>query len=133
MLRFTRYVVAFPVLAIAMLGSACSTPVGPDDEPGPIEPIQITKVDVLLLESFPVQGMAHVEGIIGDACSTLLPIEQSRSGSTITISIRMQRLPAGALCVQVAKLYDETISLGTLSTGEYALRVNDVEEEFRVD
>lgn len=108
---------------------ACS---GPAEPSLVVEPIQITEVEVLVLESFPAQVMAHVTGVIGDGCATLLPEEVERSASEITISILRQR-PADAVCTQIAKLYDERIALGTFPPGEYVLRVNDVEERFRVD
>jgi inhibitor of cysteine peptidase len=119
------------VACCVLTGFACSTS-GVTNPTTAVAPIQIDGVDVLLMESFPVQVTAHVEGVVGDGCSTVLPLEMSRSGNLVTISILRER-PVDAVCTQIARLYDERIPLGTFASGEYVLRVNDVERSFRVD
>lgn len=118
------------VFAGALVAAGCAS--APADPSPVVSPIQITSVEVLLLESLPVQGLAHVTGVIGDGCSTLLSETVDREGNEITVTILRER-PADAICTQIALLYDERIPLGELAPGDYVLRVNDVVEPFRVD
>ena len=98
-----------------------------------IAPIQIDKVEVQITESQPVQVSAHVTGVIGDGCSSAMPVEQQRDGNTITLTINRQR-PADAICTQIAKIYDETIRLqGDFPAGDYTLKVNTVTQTFTVN
>lgn len=121
----------YVVLTLLML-VACDSPEEPDSV-FDVAPIQIDSVDVALLESFPVRAMAHVTGVVGDGCSELLPIEQIRDGNELVISIRRRR-PVDAVCIQLAKLFDRSISLdGSFAPGDYTLRVNDVSVVFHVD
>ena len=116
----------------ALLAVACasSNPAGA----GPlVEPIQIDSVDVRILESSPPQAVAHVQGFLGDGCSEFHSLSQSRSGSTITLTILRQR-PRDAICTQIAKLYDADIPLeGQYPPGRYVLRVNGVEKAFTTE
>jgi len=110
-----------------MAAAGCGNPAAPDLE---IAPIQVESVEVLVLESFPPQAAARVRGVVGDGCSTLHSVEQARSGSTVTLTILRER-PAGAICTQIARLYDETIRLeGAFPPGRYVLRVNGLETVF---
>ena len=125
MLMDRRRVLAPALWAMAAVG--CGSPAAPDLE---IAPIQVESVEVLVLESFPPQAAARVRGVVGDGCSTLHSVEQARSGSTVTLTILRER-PAGAICTQIARLYDETIRLeGAFPPGRYVLRVNGLETVF---
>ena len=126
---------AKPALAGVLLSglcAACASVTGPDSKLL-IDPIQIDAVDVLLQESFPVQASAHVQGIVGDGCSELLPPVQVRAGNQIALTIQRAR-PRDAICTQIAKLYDETLRLeGSFPPGAYRLTVNSVVRDFTVD
>ena len=98
-----------------------------------IDPIQVESVDVLVQESDPPQASAHVRGVIGDGCSSLHSVAQERSGTTVVLTILRQR-PANAMCIQIARLYDETLRLeGTFPPGRYLLLVNGVETSFTTE
>ncbi len=98
-----------------------------------IDPIQVESVEVLVQESDPPQASAHVRGLIGDGCSSLHSVEQERSGNTVVLTILRQR-PANAICIQIARLYDDTVRLeGTFPPGRYVLRVNGVETSFATE
>lgn len=125
------------MLGLLVLIAACApttsvSPLSAPERPMNIAPIQIDQVEIRLAESFPVQVFAHVRGVIGDGCSSVLPVTQQRDGNTITLSINRQR-PADAICTQIAKLYEENIRLeGDFPAGEYVLKVNDVTQPFTV-
>jgi hypothetical protein len=121
------------IVALAAVGFAgaflqgCSNPAGPDTL---VEPIQIDSVDVRILESSPPRAVAHVEGVVGDGCSELYSVNQTRSGNMATVTILRQR-PKDAVCTQIAKLYNADIPLeGTFPAGRYVLMVNSFEKVF---
>jgi hypothetical protein len=112
---------------------APASPLQPPARDVTIEPIQIEQVEVRVAESFPVQVFAHVTGIIGDGCSDVMPVTQTREGNTVTLTINRQR-PTDAICTQIAKLYDENIRLdGAFPAGEYTVKVNAVTRNFTIN
>jgi hypothetical protein len=86
----------------------------------------------LILESFPVQVNARVQGTLGDGCTSMGEITQQRNGNEIIVTITANHSGAET-CTMIAQLLDETIPLeGEFPTGEYVLRVNGIEERFQV-
>ena len=125
--------VAVAGMVLAVAGAGCKASVTAPGTQTDIRPISIDSVEVSILESFPAQVDAHVTGVVGDGCSELLPIEQSRTGNTARLDIRRER-PVDAVCIQIALVFDETIRLdGTFLPGDYVLQVNDKSVSFRVD
>lgn len=120
-------------LLLVVAPAACSSVNGPDDSAMVIEPIQVDHVEVNGTGPAPAQVSAHVTGIIGDACAVLLPIEQSRGNTVVTVTISRRR-PVDAICAQLAQIFDRIILLrgGPFPVGTYILRVNDVERAFTV-
>jgi hypothetical protein len=84
------------------------------------------------MESFPVQGVADVHGIIPDACSSVREPDVTRRENTFTIKIIGER-PRGRACAQVIRDYQRNIPLGVLPPGDYVLHVNDVTTRFHID
>src|SRR5262245_59207751 len=128
------------VMAVLLLASVgCQSAAPPSDPPtGPtrpefvIAPIQIESVVLVRGLKTPSGLGVHVQGIVGDGCSELLPIRQLREGSVVLISIERQR-PRDAVCTQIARLYDDVIPLeGTFAPGTYTVRVNSTHIEFSV-
>src|SRR3954454_9595627 len=58
---------------------------------------QIEKVEILMLESFPVQVRVNFSGYTSDACTTIDQVTQERSGNSFMIHVTTKR-PAGAMC-----------------------------------
>lgn len=115
------------VLALAALAAGCSSPTEPTVL---IEPIAIDDVDVLVLESFPPRASAHVTGVIGDGCSELRSVAQSRSGNVTVVTILRER-PRDAVCTEIAKLYDDIVPLdGVFPPGHYEVIVNGFRQPF---
>lgn len=116
-------------LAVLYLVACGGSPASPDLI---IDPIQIDSVEVLVGTSVPATVDVHIQGIVGDGCSTVHSVTQVRSGSTVSITILRQR-PRDAICTQIARLYDAYIRLeSTFSRGSYQVRVNEVERAFSV-
>lgn len=133
--RFEWLLIGFVLLVIATILFTFRAPGSQPDVPsgGDFErfPLQIIQVQVRLLESFPVQGIADVQGIIPDACSSALEPEITRNGNTITIRIIGER-PRDRACAQVIRDYQRNIALGALQSGDYVLHVNDVTTTFHI-
>lgn len=128
-----RLSVLCPLMVAGGLLTACGTSDSPGRPTMVVEPIQVDSVAVTVAESFPVQVFAHVRGIVGDGCATLLPIEQRRAGNTVTVEIDRQR-PTQGICTQIAQLFDQNIRLdGAFAPGLYRLTVNGLSQAFRVD
>jgi inhibitor of cysteine peptidase len=157
---FRLNLVAGLALLAAMLIAACSGQPGggvptatippteapsatPGSDPHGIEPTpgavitgtaQIETIDLLILESFPVQIHAKVVGYLGDGCTTLGEITQVREDDTFLISITTSR-PAEAICTQQLVGFEETIPLDVagLPAGTYTVDINGVTETFTLD
>jgi hypothetical protein len=118
--------IAFGLALVAAI-AGCSAPAAPSVLVGPIT---IDEVDVLVLESFPPLASAHVKGIVGDGCSEIRSVSQSRSGNVTTVTILRER-PRDAVCTQIARIYDETIRLeGVYPPGRYDVIVNGFRRTF---
>ena len=129
MLRYRFPLVAEFLACCGLLACGSRGPAAPDTL---IEPIQIESVDVLVTQSSPPTVVAHVQGFLGDGCSTLHSVAQARSGNAITITILRER-PRDAICTQIARLYDANIPLaGPFGPGRYLLRVNAFERAFTI-
>jgi hypothetical protein len=93
--------------------------------------LTVSKVDVLILESFPPQIIAKVEGWLPDGCSEVGDITQQRDGFRIDVTIPIRRLSTGA-CIAIAPQVSRNIRLnGSFAeSGAYTVRVNGVEKSF---
>ena len=132
-MRISSHSLVVAVAALAACGGNGAPPTSPTPPGMDVGPSLVESVDVRIAESFPVQVFSRITGVVGDGCSTLLPIEQTRSGTEITVEVRRER-PKGAICTQIARLFDETIRLtGEFPPGTYRLKVNDVVHPFVVD
>ena len=123
------------------------TPLGADAPPVPAPPTEavapipppagvglapVAGVEVLLLESFPVQVQVVVTGDLPDPCTTIGPIAQARNGNAVTVTLPTVRDP-DAFCAQVLVPFTETVPLaGEFPAGDYTVSVNGVERAFRV-
>lgn len=102
-----------------------------------IEDANVTEVDVVLLESFPVQIDVMVKGEMPDSCYELGDNTQRLIGDTFSVNLKMQKSSdPESMCAQAITPFDTTISLDNvvgLSAGEYTVNVNGVEKTFTLD
>lgn len=118
------------------------TPVSSDDpttEPEPAGEIitgmaMIDSVELLLLESFPLQMTAHIIGNYPDGCTGLGTVTQERVENVITITVETTR-PADMMCTQALVPFAENVPVDIhgLPAGEYSVIINDVEATFTLD
>jgi hypothetical protein len=95
---------------------------------------QVETLDILIMESFPVQVNVHVTGYLGDGCTTLGDIETTQEGDTFLVHITTQR-PADAMCTQQLVGFEENVALDVegLPAGTYTVDVNGVTDTFTLD
>lgn len=94
----------------------------------------IEEIDIVVLESFPVQINVKIDGILGDACTRLAEIVQEQDQNAFKITVTTKR-PADAVCAQVLMPFSRVVALDVagLPAGEYMVDVNGVKGEFRLD
>jgi inhibitor of cysteine peptidase len=137
------------VLPLLLLVAGCSL-LGQTEEPTPTatnpppttevdqepETTQVTveSLEILLLESFPVQVNAIVSGNLPDGCSTLNEPRPRREGNTFVINLVASRLP-DEVCTQALVPFDQVIPLDVagLPAGTYTVSVNGTTDTFTLD
>ena len=103
----------------------------------PIVPViglaPVEEIDILTLESFPVQIFVIASGYLPDPCTEIYQISQEREGNTFFITIETYRSPG--FCIQVLALFEETIPLKVygLTAGTYTVEVNGVQDTFDLE
>ena len=70
----------------------------------------VESVEILLLESFPIQVHVVARGNLPDSCTKISEITKERDGDTFRVTITTSR-PADALCAQVLVPFEEVIPL----------------------
>ncbi|MCL7453611.1 MAG: hypothetical protein M8467_11260 [Anaerolineae bacterium] len=88
-------------------------------------------IEVLILESFPVQVQVVAQGFLADGCTTVGEISQELVDNTFMVTISSER-PADKVCTQALVPFEETVSLEVrgLPAGDYTVNVNGVTETF---
>lgn len=123
----SKWRAALALAALPLL--ACEPPTAATET----DRLTVEKVEVRILESFPVQVSAAVSGYLRDGCESLGETTQSRSGNTITVTIATKR-DTERSCIQVISPVSQNVRLeGAFEAGTYVVRVNGVEQTFRVD
>lgn len=114
-----------------------ATAVPPTDAP-PSEPVSgtanIESIQILMLESFPVQINARLRGVLPDGCTNIDQISTDKVGSDFTITVTTFR-PADAVCTEATVPFDEVVALDVLDlpAGTYNVTANGVSGSFTFD
>jgi inhibitor of cysteine peptidase len=128
-LGLTLRAAAFACAALPLLSCGSGSPTAARET----DRLTVESVQVRIMESFPVQVSAQVKGYLRDGCETLAGTTQSRSGNTVTVTIATDR-EMGRACIQVLAQVEENVRLdGPFPSGTYLVRVNGIEQTFRVD
>lgn len=93
----------------------------------------VESIDILIMESFPVQINVIAEGYLPDGCTRIDEIKTEREGETFNINITTKR-PKDAICTQAIESFRETIPLEVqgLTAGNYTVNVNGVTGSFEL-
>jgi inhibitor of cysteine peptidase len=93
----------------------------------------VEEIDILIMESFPVQVAVVARGTLRDACTEIDEVRQGfdAGGNTFTVQITTVRDP-DAICAQVLTPFEERMSLDVygLPAGTYTVDVNGVTRTF---
>ena len=93
----------------------------------------VDEIDILILESFPVQIHVIARGNLPDPCTKISEVLQEKEGNTFFITIKTYRSPG--FCIQVIAPFEEIIPLEVygLTAGTYTVDVNGVQAAFDLE
>jgi len=93
----------------------------------------VDEIDILILESFPVQINVIAKGNLPDPCTEISEVLQEKEGNTFFITIKTYRSPG--FCIQVLAPFEEIIPLEVygLPAGTYTVDVNGVQDTFDLE
>jgi hypothetical protein len=92
---------------------------------------RVDSIEILILESFPVQVNVRARGDLPDGCTTIDTVETTQQGTTFNINITTIR-QTGELCTEALVPFEETISLDVLglNAGTYTVNANGINGSF---
>lgn len=107
------------------------TPQSTDGERGEAN---VESIEVLLLESFPVQVNVIASGTLPDGCTSLNEPNPRLEGNTFVVNLTTTRLEE-EVCTQAIVPFDKVIQLDVegLSAGTYTVAVNGMTDTFTLD
>lgn len=90
----------------------------------------VDEIDILILESFPIQINVIVKGNLPDPCTEISEVLQEKEGNTFFITIKTYSF--SGFCIQVLAPFEEIIPLEVygLPAGTYTVDVNGVQDTF---
>jgi hypothetical protein len=94
---------------------------------------RVEEIEIMILESFPVQVNVVARGNLPDGCTTIDRIEQQRQENTYLVTITTVR-PANQMCTQALVAFEQIVSLDVagLKAGTYMVNVNGVQDTFEL-
>lgn len=139
----------FFILLLTVLGlAACAAgapptedgglPTAPPEATGEVEyeygTADVDEVEVMLLESFPVQVRAIARGNLPNGCAEIDEQHVTRSGDTFDVELTTRTL-TNAMCTEALVAFEEAIPLEAegLPAGTYTVDVNGVTATFTLD
>jgi inhibitor of cysteine peptidase len=123
---YNKHFVNFLVALLVLLIPACSS--GEEDQPSS-EPsavvegnLQVDRIDLVILESFPVQVRATLIGNLLDGCTTVGGTNISYADNQFMIEVTTTR-PADAVCTEALVPFEQTVALDVLDlpAGDYTV------------
>jgi hypothetical protein len=95
-------------------------------------PVYLDGVEILLLESWPVQVKAIIRGSLPTPCHTLAwDLGEPDADGRIVLSV-FSTVDMDQVCIQVLHPFEQTIDVGSFTSGAYVLVVNGVEYPFTI-
>ena len=116
---------SYLLLMMLMIGCSTLVPI--------IDFATVEEIDIMILESFPVQVYLIARGYLPDPCTKIHQIIQEREDYHFSVTITTYR-PPGA-CIQIIAPFEETIPLEVygLPAGTYTVEVNGVQGTFDLE
>lgn len=97
--------------------------------------VYVDEIQILIMESFPVQVRVNVMGNLPDGCTTIVGSKAEMiNNSTFELSIFTER-PADMMCTMALVPFEESINLEVegLPAGTYTVKGFGLEETFTLD
>ena len=93
----------------------------------------VESIEILVLESFPLQIHVIVKGYLPDGCTEIDRVEEERDGNTFTVTMTTKR-PKDMMCTQAIVFYEEEVPLDVygLKAGTYDVNVNTMTDSFEL-
>lgn len=112
-------------------GTATETAEEPETEVGEAN---VDSIEILVLESFPVQVNVIASGELADGCTSLVEPTPRLEGNTFVVNLAAQRVQE-EVCTQATVPFDKVISLPVegLSAGTYTVSVNGLTDTFTLE
>lgn len=90
----------------------------------------VDEIEIMILESFPIQVHVTASGNLPDPCTEISEVLQEKEGNTFFITIETYRSPG--FCIQVIAPFEEITPLEVygLPAGTYTVDVNGVQATF---
>ncbi len=132
------------IMLLALVIAGCQnsepdpTPTSPPADAINSEPVTgeatVESIQLLILESFPVQVNARIRGALPDGCTTIDNITTEHGGNDFTITLTTFR-PADAVCTEAEVPFDEVVGLDVfgLDAGTYSVTANGIGGTFTLD
>ena len=116
---------SFLLLMMLMVGCSTLVPI--------IDFATVEEIDIMILESFPVQVHLIASGDLPDPCTKIYQITQEREDYHFSVTITTYRSPGA--CIQIIIPFEETIPLEVygLPAGTYTVEVNGVQGTFNLE
>ena len=94
----------------------------------------VDSIDILIMESFPVQVSVTAQGNLPDGCTQIDEVISQQTDTTFRVAITTLRQPS-AICTQALVPFEESIPLDVagLPAGTYEVSVNGVSDSFTLD
>ncbi len=122
-----KVVLGSALLMSVLLLAACGAgndKAGADDIGGAGQPVQVSKVEVEVMESFPMQVVLRVAGELPTPCHELKwKVERDEAQRRIDLQLTAHADP-GAVCIQVIQPFDQRIPLGDFEEYGYTIYLN---------
>jgi inhibitor of cysteine peptidase len=122
-----------------ILMSACGDTVETTEVPSPGDDVQyglapVEAVEVVFLESFPLQVQLKVQGYMPDGCTEIDSTDVEQVENHFEVTIKTVR-PTNVACTQAIEPYEQNVPLDVygLSAGEYTVDVNAVKASFTLE
>lgn len=134
-----NYILSVFVLMGLML-SACQPAATPETPPAQDEfeygqNATVEDLEVMLLESFPLQAQVRVSGYLPDGCTELYEITVERQNENFILTLTTRRPTGDIACTQALVPFEEIVDLDIegLEAGTYTVIAQDQEAQFTLD
>jgi len=93
----------------------------------------VDSIDILIMESMPVQVSVVVRGNLPDGCTTIGEAATQRDDRTFVVTLTTRR-PLDAMCTEALVPYEQAVPLEVagLPAGVYTVTVNGVSDTFEL-